>query len=474
MVTATTTVASIIITPTAMSLRVKKSGKSGKLKYLSRFFQQADAPRVILLQGIVIILLVGTGLLHFRSAFFAQLSQNQGGNIASFSQSLSHPGALANMARVDHLRNADLASAIILYKKALENFVLHIPSWFGIIEVLNDNGQEREAAAALQFVHSQFNDNEDITWSKTLLASALDQEEILSESLIWLASNAPHKKKDVFALAVLSWDDPDVLLNKFGKDFYVNILQEYIINDEFDKTLRVWNKIVQSGSIEQPAAIQYINYLISQNAFSLATKAWAEIIGSNQPLLYNGDFKKPLLGSGFGWRMSKPKGMSSETGTYDSGLQISFDGTENVSFQLSQTVPLNPGKYIFNGSIETDGLTTDQLPYWQIQGVQCIGLNKKSQMALPNQHATNFEIPFIMPGDCELIRLSLIRQKSFHFDNKIAGKVAINNLYIQLDNTASTLPRQPSTNLSDENTEIQKSPPGTKTNISINNLLIKP
>ena len=95
-------------------------------------------------------------------------------------------------------------------------------------------------------------------------------------------------------------------------------------------------------------------------------------------------------------------------------------------------------------------------------------------MALPNQHATNFEIPFIMPGDCELIRLSLIRQKSFHFDNKIAGKVTLNHLNIRLENGESTLPVPTSTHLEGKDTDIQKSPPKTKMNISINNLLIEP
>ncbi len=457
-----------------MALRSKKSSRSGIRKHFARFSEATDNPKALLLRYAIIFLLVLTGLFHFRAAFFAQLSQNQGSEMAAFSHSLTNPDALAKMAREDHLWNADLQSAEFLYKKALENFILHLPSWLGIAEVMNDQGKINEAIEVLEFIQNRFKNGEHTTWSKTLLASTLGQERILTENLIWLLNNSSPKKKDVFALASLTWEEPDVLMNKFGKDFYGDILQKYIRNNELDKTLMVWDKIVQSGSIEQTVAIQYINYLLNQKAFSLAAEVWSETRESEDPLLYNGNFAQPILGTAFGWRMSRPAGMSSKTGNDGNGLEITFDGTENVALQLSQTIPLNPGEYSFNGSIETDGLSTDQLPFWQIQGVQCIGLNEQSQMILPDQHDTDFAIEFIVPDNCELIQIALNRKKSFHFDNKIAGMMTINNLKIQLRKAASSSPVQPSAHIPDTQAAIQKSQSKKEPIIFINKLQIQP
>ncbi len=458
-----------------MALRSKQSSRKGIGKHFSRIPQAIDNPQVTAVRYVVIILIVVTGLLHFRAAFFAQLSRNQGSEMAAFSHSLTNPDALATLAREEHLRDADLHSAQLLYKKALENFVLHLPSWLGIAEVLNDQGNVTQAINVLEFIHNRYNNGENTTWSKTLLASTLGQEQILTENLIWLLDNSKAKKKDVFALATLTWAEPDVLMNKLGRDYYVDILREYIKHNELEKSMTVWDAILNSNSIQLDVAVHYVNYLLGQNAFPLATKVWSDTIGPGKTLLYNGNFEEPILGSGFGWRISSsPRNASWEKGEYGSGLKITFDGTENVSFQLSQTLPLNPGKYFFNGTLETDDLTTDQLPFWKIQGVKCMGLDEKGEMVLPNQHPTEFLLPFTMPEDCELVRISLQRKKSYHFDNKIGGKTIVNNLTIKPQEDTSSTVSQPVTQIRILPRVKKRSQKEEETNISINKMSVKP
>jgi len=339
---------------------------------------------------------------------------------------------------------------------------------------LNDQGREKEAIDALEFIHVHFKSSEDITWSKTLLASTLGQEHILTENLIWLAYHSPAKKKEVFSLAVLAWDDPDVLMQTFGSAFYVDILNEYIKNDAFEKALTVWDKMVSSGNIEQKTAFHYVDYLMGQKAFLLARKVWKAAVGADQPLLYNGDFAKPIHGSGFGWRIPKTKGVSWKKGEYGIGLEITFDGTENPYFQMSQILPLNPGKYVLNGSMETDDLTTDQLPFWKIQGVQCEGLNEKSEMVLPNQHATDFILPFVVPENCELVRIALIRNTSNHFDNKISGKITAANLNIRQGDARSSASSKTSATATGGQNGMQTPVKDAPTTISFNKLVIRP
>lgn len=395
--------------------------------------------------------------------------------MATFSHSLTNPDALANMAREEHLQNADLRSAQFLYKKALENFVLHLPSWLGIAEVFNDQGNVRQAIDVLEFIHNRFSNGENTAWSKTLLAATLGQEQILTENLLWLLHNYPAKEKEVFALATISWEEPEILMNKFGKAYYPEILQEYIKHNELEKTMTVWEKMIDSGAIQQDVVVKYVDYLMDQNAFSLAAKVWSNIVAPDEPLLYNGDFTKPIMGSGFGWRLSAPKGSSWNKGAYGSGLEITFDGTENVSFQLSQILPLNPGEYIFKGFIETDDLTTDQLPFWMIKGEQCIGLSKQGEMVLPNQHATEFALTFVVPDNCELVRISLLRRTSYHFDNKIGGKIKVTSLSLQPREKRSSIPAQPLPNQIKGRQPVQHTPQKiSETNISINKLMVQP
>jgi hypothetical protein len=444
-------------------------------KHFSRFSQTTDTPTVFLVRCGVIVLLIVTGLLHFRAAFLTQLAQNQGEPMAAFSHSITDPDALASMAREEHLRNADLPTAELLYKRALENFALHLPSWLGIAEVWNDQGKINEAVTVLEFIHNRFHNGADTIWSKTLLASTLGQEQILTENLIWLASNSPQKRKDVFALATISWEEPDALLNKFGSAFYADILKEYIRHNEPDKTMTVWDKMVGSGSIQQDVAVQYIDYLVGRNAFSQAAKVWSDIAaGQERPLLHDGDFAQPMQGSGFGWRISPAKGVSWRKGEYGRGLEITFDGTENVAFQLSQLLPLEPGRYIFQGSVATDHLTTDQLPFWKIQGEQCTGLSKQGEMLLPHQPAADFVIPFLVPQQCEVVRISLLRRTSYHFDNKINGKIIVNNLQIRPQEESFSLPEPSSTPIPSRQ-EMQPGPGrNAKTNISIDRLSVQP
>ncbi|MCL7488974.1 MAG: tetratricopeptide repeat protein [Desulfobulbaceae bacterium] len=442
--------------------------------FFQRFSPGTDKPVIFLLRSICIVFLVTAGLFHVRAAFLTQLSLNQGPHMETFSHSLTHPDALAGLARKEFMLDADLTSALTLYRRALAHFVLHLPSWLGLAEVLHDMGKENEAAEALHFVHDRFPNNQDIAWSKALLAGAMGRESILAENLVWLADNSPARKKEVIAMGALTWQDPEALMRVFGSAFYTDILLQYITNDAFNKTVAVWEKIVESGSVQQRAALQYVDYLVGQHAYLLAARVWAETTGPDTPLLYNGTFEKPLLNSAFGWRISATKGTSWQKGDYGSGLEITFDGTENAVFQLSQTLPLNPGRYVLSGTVETDDLRTDQLPFWTVQGVQCTGLNARSEMVLPNQHATEFILPFVVPDNCELVRIALVRKKSFHFDNKIGGKVTVSSLNVRPAESGASPARQTFSNTTGEPDNGDREPGKTDKNIAINPLLVQP
>ncbi|GAB4342203.1 MAG: hypothetical protein Kow0089_17100 [Desulfobulbaceae bacterium] len=389
-----------------------------------------ENPRGILLRAGAVLLVVLLGLQHLRLSFLTQLEINRSGSLAGFARSLSDPDALAWLARQEHLTQANLPMALDLYRKALENFVLHIPSWLGLAEVYNDQGKKAMGIKALGFAQHFAAKNEEFAWSSALLADTLGDEQILLENLRWLADNQPARRRDVFNLAVLTWNDAKTLLPKFEPSYFMEILETYIRNNDISNSWRVWQEMVRTDVDNAVNATRYAEYLLGQKAFQLAAAVWRQSVNTTGTILYNGNFEHEPLNSAFGWQISTSRGASWSRGNYGSGLRITFDGSENTVFHVSQTVPLRPGKYTLSGTFETDGLTTDQKPYWNIRGVECKGLDVSGEMLPASSQQTEFILRFHVPEQCEVVRVSLRRDKSYSFDNRIAGTVIINNLEI--------------------------------------------
>jgi hypothetical protein len=381
-----------------------------------------------LLRGGVFFLLLLACLFHIKAAFLAQLATNSSDNALYFSSELTDPNALAGLARKAHLADADLPGALSLYTRSLANFVLHIPSWLGIVELYNDMGEKDKAVAALQFVHSFAADNEKTAWTKAILAHELDQTEILTGNLVWLAEKFPAKRRQVYALADQQWPDPNWLLERFAPSLYPDILEYYININEAGKAETTWGRMAIAGTGDPKIALRYLNYLLGQEKVPEAAAIWQEYYRQEGSLLYNRELREPFIGSGFGWRISRADGVSWRPAGEDGGLRIQFDGSANVLFSLAQIVPLAPGRYVFSGTIACQDLTTDQRPYWTITGYKCEGLSVRGEMIPPSGPPDTFSLGFTVPEECHAVQIALRRNKSHYFDNQISGKLTLNGL----------------------------------------------
>ena len=439
--------------------------KKNKQVLLAWFPGLKNNPRKILLQGSVLLLLLLAGFAHLKAAFLAQLAMNNGAQLVNFSRTLTDPDALAGLARKEHLANGNLSGALALYKKALANFVLHVPSWLGIAELFNDLGHKEKAATALRTVHTFAANSEEIAWSKALLAHELDQEDILADSLSWLAAHHPNKFPEIIALADLRWQDTATLMRHFDTAQYAKLLDHYIRLKEAGKAGIVWQGLERAGLLTRDIALKYVNYLLQQDKIAQAAVIWRKHFHEGGQPLHDGSFQEPFADSGFGWRITRAKGTTWQQLPDAEGLMITFDGTENVTFQLSQLVPLAPGLYLFKGSRQAKGLTTDQRPFWSITGYKCEGLAVKDSMLPPTMDRQEFVLPFTVPDACQAVQLTLQRNTSYFFDNKFAGTITLEGLAIEPMDAA--LPRPPQTKTS-ENPADRPS----KKNIRINKIKI--
>lgn len=405
-------------------MAIRKSKKTRKKSSLPDILGNREK----LLRGGVFFLLALACLFHIKAAFLAQLATNSGDKSLYFGSELTDPNALARLARKAHLADADLPEALTLYTRSLANFVLHIPSWLGLVELYNDMGEKEKAVAALRFVQDFAADNEKIAWTKAILAHGLDQTEIMTGNLVWLAEKFPAKRRQVFTLADQQWPDPNGLLERFAPALYPDILEYYININEADKAETAWGRLEDGGVGDPKIALRYINYLLGLEKVQEAAAIWQKYYRQDGGLLYNRELREPFLGSGFGWRISRADGVSWRQAGDAGGLRIQFDGTANALFSLAQIVPLAPGRYLFSGTIACQDLTTDQRPYWTINGYKCDGLQVRGEMIPPSGPPDTFSLEFAVPEGCHAVQIALKRNKSHYFDNQISGSVTLSGL----------------------------------------------
>jgi tetratricopeptide (TPR) repeat protein len=388
--------------------------------------------RAALLRGaLVLLLLVPVVPAHLKSGFLAQLAVSRSPQADSFRRQLTSPDALVRLARREHLVDADYARALALYRRAIEHFALHVPSWLGLVELYNDLGRRDEAVAALGFVQDFSPDNEGTAWSRAILAHELDQVGIMTANLVWLAENSPARRPQAFTLADLQWPDPAEMMARFDRSVYPAILAHYIAGNDAPKAAFAWRRLTETVTAGREAALRYVDYLLGRGDVQAAAQIWRTEYREDGGLLYNPDLELPFIGSGFGWRISRAAGVEWLQKENGRGLVIRFDGSDNPSFRLTQVVPLAPGRYIFSGRVESRDLTTDQRPFWSVAGYQCDGLNARGEMVPATGPPASFALDFTVPKGCHAVQITLRRNKSYFFDNLISGLLRIDGLALE-------------------------------------------
>lgn len=403
--------------------RVRQNGHQGGLNRKNEINKK-------ILAGAAIILLLLVGYANLKYAFLAQLALVDTDQPSSFSRSQTDPVALTDLARQEHLINGNLVKARYLYDRALDYCVLYVPAWLGLAELFNDRGEKDRAGAALEFVEKISRGSGNLAWSRAILANELGREDILTANLVWLMKNRRSKRMAVISLADLRWQDPLVLLRKFGPAFTPDLLNYYIRVKELPKTMIVWRQLEQAGLNNRKNSLRYINYLLAHGKITAAAKIWDRNFRDGDALLHNGHFKEPLIGSGFGWRIGRARGVAWHNPAAASGLRLTFDGSKNVSFRLTQIVPLPPGSYVFTGRAETNSLSTNQRPFWIVRGFKCKGPAVRDAMFPANRSRSDFSLRFTVPASCQAVRITLQRNHSYDFDNKISGTIVLDDLMV--------------------------------------------
>jgi hypothetical protein len=397
--------------------------------------------RIILFSGIIGLALFGLRMAVIAQSSFSGLSAGKA--VRNYQQ---QPRLLVAYGRQAILEDGNLQAAEQWYQRALVANPLYIPAWLALSELQNDAGDSAGAMAILDYVDGLTRNIARRRWEKAMLAYQLDRFDILTADLSWLLTQkevSGRTKHKALKLAFRLWPEPDELVSKMGNTNIAILFRHAVRTNNLDTAGYLWPMLDQSAP-EGKEVLPYINRLISAKEIATAARIWQKYFPS-EGLLYNADFSTRPINSGFGWRISKIKGVLTETAAAknkkiktrpqnnDFALHLQFTGTTNINYaHTRQLVPLSAGhSYTLAGKIRTRGLSTEQTPYLEVTGLYCPMRPVTTAMVQADQDWTPFSLDFAVPEECEGIRLRIRRRPSTNIDNLIAGDLWLTDLALR-------------------------------------------
>lgn len=223
-------------------------------------------------------------------------------------------------------------------------------------------------------------------------------------------------------------------------------LLESFLNDQLAGAIepaeagRLWQYVnAEAGSLRGETYRAYFNYLLGRRDFAGARALWGAIAqkfyqrpwdGAAEPF-WNGDLAlKPKFSGGLEWQISDrlPEGCAVELGTPDPAsrapaLALRFDGTQNAAFaHVRHGFFVEPGRsYTLRCPARTNQITTDNGLYL---AVSLAGEKPQSfrSRVLTESGSGEVSITFAAPAGCGWGELTICRDFSTRFNNKIKGE----------------------------------------------------
>jgi len=200
--------------------------------------------------------------------------------------------------------------------------------------------------------------------------------------------------------------------------------------------LQTWRWMKQNRLADAPSALDLTWKLWHRQFFRSAQELWsdwngpaggdhpARELGLARQLVFNGRFRDVPNGSPFDWAIPAQASVHIFRGQ---GLDLHFMGVENVKLDgIRQSTVVSPGRYRFSALIQSEGLTTDQGPFFRIFDPQNSSrLNVQTAQIKGTTARSDISCEFIVPAGTEALTIQLERRESERFDNKIQGTLHV-------------------------------------------------
>lgn len=229
---------------------------------------------------------------------------------------------------------------------------------------------------------------------------------------------------------------------------YMNFLLE---KGRLDEALEAWHHIALDRlGIRASVVFPLFDALIKAHRVDEAEQLWKQVVTqlqfadvsfNNRNLIVDGSFESDILNGGFDWRFTPEEhvelqfdSIASHGGTRS--LSIAFDGQENIDYNhLFQLVPVQPDThYRFRGWMRAEQITTDSGPHFEITDLYApstAALLVAGEPVIGSSNWQEISLEFRTGAETRVVRIALVRPASHKIDNKIQGRLWIDDLSLQ-------------------------------------------
>lgn len=331
----------------------------------------------------------------------------------------------------------DLNLAADYFRNAVGVNVLQVDAWLKLAQVETGSGNTETAGDILKFTNDLTRQVVRWKWSQLLLARELKLDDVFWENINFVIFY-PQFQNDALHLSDLHLgSDTEAALNVLESRNLPYYLRWLMTWNRTEDTFRVWRFIEENQLVDNDLYDRYVHFLISQKEIRQASEIREKYTGIDG--MTNPGFELPISNKGFGWRGRtgahwdiQRVGSGAVRGNY--ALQVVFSGEENINFQhLSQIVPVVPEKtYSITFWWRSQDLTTDQRPYIEIRGIDCIKSHWKSDMVPAATDWKHENVLFSIPESCYAVTVNLRRNPSHRFDSKIKGLLWLDHFEMKI------------------------------------------
>jgi tetratricopeptide (TPR) repeat protein len=401
----------------------------------------------------------------FRSDRIARSEQTWSSYNRALSYDLTNAELWWKRGRLSHysIGEIDIPKAIQDYQTALQLNPRLGQAWLDLADAYERTGKSSEAEAALEKAFSTSRYSPLIRWQAGNFYLRRGNLGKMYECFKIACQYDPAKLDIAMQLA---WKiDPDhaQILDRLVPDVLpanVTYLRFLADNDELDLAAPVWqrclkNEIPPDYDLKPSSVFGYIDRLTRKNRVPEALRLWYEALqkgqkgfrtkSERQNLVWNGSFEDEIQQGGFDWRYPEiPEAkFQIDIGTRIEGLKslrVTFESANISTTRLYQVVPVpEPGDYLLEFYVQTAGLTTDQLPYFLIQGFpDGSGASARTAPFPATATWSKISVPFSVKQGCQAVTLTLVRNRSEKFDNQIKGSLWLDNVTIRYQHASES------------------------------------
>lgn len=324
-------------------------------------------------------------------------------------------------------------------------------AWLDLGHAFESQGKTAEAEACVRQAHILSPTNPNFHWiigNFYLLHGNVD--EAFHHFKIVMEGDSQYNQA-LFSTAWKATEDGNKILamlipNNVPAEFeYLNFL---LAQKRYLEAKDIWNRIITSSQAFPPRqAGPYLDNLLGSHRPQEAYQIWTDLLKrglikpiyqeTSRNLIVNGDFEEHPLNMGFDWRIGSFEDAEAELDetTYHSpshALLIQFSGKQNLDYrQIYQFVRVQAGRpYRLRGLMKTEEITTDSGPRLEVRDAYDPGALEKFSDHVTGTTTgwTTLTLDFNSGPKTELIIVGIARLPSHKLNNKIAGKVWVDDL----------------------------------------------